>query len=118
VEVPSLVVAAWLLLPGLSTIRAAAAGHSFQTLDFLAHGFVKYGVGQEDKPVGAGVGVVVLTGFPWTEYARLYGVHSSVPTFLWAGLRGAPTPAGPFLYATCSLYRPFVVCTPFVCRLW
>jgi hypothetical protein len=25
--------------------RAAAARHHFQTLDFLAHGFVKYGVG-------------------------------------------------------------------------
>src|SRR5215211_2783689 len=59
----------------LSAIRAAAARHHFQTLDFLAHGFVKYGVGKEDQPVRAGVGVV-LTGFPWTECARLCGVHS------------------------------------------
>jgi hypothetical protein len=43
---------------------------------------------------------VVLTGFAWTEYARLFGVHSSVPTFLWAGLRGVAAPAGPFLYPT------------------
>src|SRR5215211_5972087 len=60
----------------LLSVRAAAARHHFQTLDFLAHGFVEDGVGQEDQPVGAGVGVVVLTGFPWTEYARLFGVHS------------------------------------------
>jgi hypothetical protein len=30
---------------GLSAIRAAAARHHFQTLDFLAHGFVEDGVG-------------------------------------------------------------------------
>ena len=60
----------------LSAIRAAAARHHFQALDFLAHGFVKYGVGQEDQPVRAGVGVVVLTGLSWTEYARRIGVHS------------------------------------------
>jgi hypothetical protein len=61
---------------GLSASCAAAARHYFQTLDFLAHGFVEDGVGQEDKPVGAGVGVVIITGLPWTEYARLFGVHS------------------------------------------
>jgi hypothetical protein len=61
---------------GLSAIRAAAARHHFQALDFLSHGLVEGGVGKEDQPVGAGVGVVVLTGFPWTEYARLFGVHS------------------------------------------
>ena len=80
----------------LSTIRATAARHHFQTLDFLAYGFVEDGVGQEGQPGGAGVGVVIFTGFPWTEYARLFGVHSSVPTFLWAGSRGAATPAGQF----------------------
>jgi hypothetical protein len=58
-------------------IRAAAARHHFQTLDFLAHGFFEDGVGQEDKPVSASVRVVVLTGFAWTEYARLFDVHSS-----------------------------------------
>jgi len=60
----------------LSTIRAAAARHNFQTLDFLAHSFVEDGVGKEDQPVRAGVGVMVLAGFPWTEYVRLFGVHS------------------------------------------
>jgi hypothetical protein len=30
---------------------AAAARHYFQTLDFLAHGFLEDGVGQEDQPV-------------------------------------------------------------------
>jgi hypothetical protein len=34
----------------LLSVRAAAAGHHFQTLDFLAHGFVEDGVGQEDQP--------------------------------------------------------------------
>jgi hypothetical protein len=57
-------------------IRAAAARHYFQTLDFLAHCFLEDGVGQEDQPVRAGVGVSVLASFPWTKYARLFGVHS------------------------------------------
>jgi hypothetical protein len=61
---------------GLLVIRATAARHHFQTLDFLAHGFVEDGVGQEDQPVRAGVGVVVHTNFAWTEYARLFGIHS------------------------------------------
>ena len=60
----------------LAAIRAAAARHRFQALDFLAHGFLENGVGQEDQPVRAGVGVSVLPGFPWTEYARLFSVHS------------------------------------------
>jgi hypothetical protein len=90
---------------GLSAIRATTARHHFQALDFFAHSFLEDGVGQEDQPVGAGVGVVVLTGFPWTEYARLCGVHSSVPTFLWAGLRGVAAPAGPLLYPTPTLYH-------------
>ncbi|HSK81915.1 MAG TPA: hypothetical protein VK902_00710 [Rubrobacter sp.] len=42
----------------LLSVRAAAARHHFQTLDFLAHGFVEDRVGQEDQPVHAGVGVV------------------------------------------------------------
>src|SRR5215211_5464029 len=78
---------------GLSAVRAAAARHHFQTLDFLAHGFIEDGVGQEDQPVRAGVGVSVLTGFPWTEYARLCGVHS-LESFLWAGLRGCSCTCG------------------------
>jgi hypothetical protein len=71
-------VAAWAIGVGLSAsfASAAAARHHFQKLDILAHGFVQYGIGQEDKPVRAGVRVVVLTGFPWTEKARLCGVHS------------------------------------------
>src|SRR5215211_7435722 len=39
--------------------------------------------------------VVILGGWARTRCARLFGVHK---TSLWAGLRGAPTPAGPFLY--------------------
>jgi hypothetical protein len=89
-----------MITAGLSAIRAAAARYHFQTLDFLAHGFVKYGVSKEDQPVRAGVGVMVLTSLPWTKYARVFGVQSSVPTFLCARLRGAPTPAGQLLYPT------------------
>jgi hypothetical protein len=85
------------------------ARHHFQTLDFLAQGFVEDGVGQEDQPVSAGVGVVVLNSCAWTEYARLFGVHSSVPTFLWDGLRGAPTLAGPFLYPMPSCYHKSII---------
>jgi hypothetical protein len=70
------VVAAWAIGVGLSASCAAAARHHFQTLHFLAHGFVKYGVGQEDQPVRAGVRVVILIDFAWTEYARLCSVHS------------------------------------------
>jgi hypothetical protein len=88
----------------LSAICTAAARHHFQTLDFLAHGFVEDGVGQEDKPVGAGVGVVVISGFTWTEYARLSGFHRSVPTFLWAGLRSVASLEGPFLSPTSLVY--------------
>jgi hypothetical protein len=59
-----------------AAIGAPAARHHFQTLHFLSHGFVEDGVGQEDQPVRAGVGVVVLASCAWTEYARLFGVHS------------------------------------------
>jgi hypothetical protein len=71
------VVAAWAIGLRLSASGAAAARYHFQTLDFLAHGFVEDGVGQEDQTVSASVRVVVLTGFAWTEYARLFDVHSS-----------------------------------------
>src|SRR5215207_2122770 len=62
-------------------------------------------------------GVVLLLG-GWVRVgcARLLYGHEDAPS--WSGLRGAATPAGPFLYPTCSLYRLFVVCTPFICRLW
>jgi hypothetical protein len=82
----------------LSAIRAAAARYDLEAFNLVPDVLVVCGVGQEDQPVRAGVGVVVLTGFPWTEYARLIGVHSSVPTFLWSGLRGVQPPAGPFPY--------------------
>ena len=75
---------------GLSVIRAASARHHFQTFDFLAHGFLEDGVGQEDKPICAGVGaqalkagvvrfygvVVLLSGWMRVGRARLFGVHS------------------------------------------
>jgi hypothetical protein len=101
--------------PVLLSVRTAAARHHFQALDFLAHGFLEDGVGQEDQSVRAGVGVMVLASFAGAEYARLCGVHSSVPTFLWAGLRGASSPAGPILYPTPSLYR---LCTIYANALY
>jgi hypothetical protein len=104
---------AWDIGAGLSVIHAAAAWHHFQALDFLAHSFVEDSVGQEDQPVRAGAGVVVLTGFAWTEYARLFDVHSSVPTFLWAGLRGVSAPAGPSLYPTHIFYLYITHLQPF-----
>ena len=70
------VYAAWAFEPGLLAIRATAARHHFQMLDFLAHGFVEDGVGQEDQPVRAGVRVGILASFAGAEYARLFGVHS------------------------------------------
>src|SRR5215208_287303 len=82
-------------LVGLSAIRAAAARHGLYALDLIADGLVEDSVGQEDQPVRAGVGVGVLAGFAGAEYARLSCVHSFT-TFLWAGSRGAATPAGPF----------------------
>jgi len=59
----------------VSLASAAAARDGLYALDFVADSVVKDGVGQEDQPVRAGVGVVVLTVFAWTEYARFCGVH-------------------------------------------
>jgi hypothetical protein len=62
-------------------------------------------------------GVVVILG-EWVRVgcARLSRVHSLHP-FCGPGSGVSPAPAGPFLYPTCSLYRLFIVCAPFVCRL-
>ena len=60
----------------VSLASAAAAGDGLYALDFVAASVVKDGVGQEDQSVRAGVGVMVLTGFPWTEYVRRFGVQS------------------------------------------
>jgi hypothetical protein len=70
------VVAAWLIGVGLSAIRAAAARHDLEALNLIPEVLVVSGVGQEDQPVRAGVGVVVLIDFGWPKYARLIGVHS------------------------------------------
>ena len=96
-----------LIRVGLSAIRAAAARYDLEALNLVPEVLVVGGVGQEDQPVRAGVGVGVLTGFPWTEYARPFSVHSSVSTFLWAGSRGVAAPAGLSLYPThiFHLYR-------------
>jgi hypothetical protein len=78
---------------GLAAIRATAARHDLEALNLIPEVLVVSGVGQEDKPVGAGVGVMVLAGSPWTEYARLLGVHSFY-SFLWARLRGVASTCG------------------------
>jgi hypothetical protein len=93
-----------------SFFRAAAARHAL-VLDDLAikvvlrldnaakeHPAVHAGVGALEAGVVSLYAVVVILG-RWVRVgcARLSDVHSSVPTFLWAGLRGALTPAGPFL---------------------
>ncbi len=45
--------------------------------------------------------VGLLEGNFGSGLSYTYGVHSESP-FLWAGSRGAPTPAGPFTYPTPS----------------
>ena len=53
-------------------------------------------------------GVVVILG-RWVRMgcARLSRVHSSVPTFLWAGLRGVLPPAGPSFVCTSYILLQF-----------
>jgi hypothetical protein len=102
---------------GLSAIRAAAARHAL-VLDDLA---IKVVLGldnaaKEHPAFHAGVGaleagvvrlyavVIVLMGvYPGC-------VHKSS---LWAGLRGAATPAGPFLYPTHIFYLYIIHLQPF-----
>ena len=69
---------AWSSGPGLSAsfASAAAAGDGLNLLYLAPDLVIKYGVDQEDQPVRAGVGVVLLDSFAWTKYARLFGVHS------------------------------------------
>ena len=118
-------------LARLPTLRVAATAEVKRVLLYLlARLWVESDLAYRYPAIVAGVvtletgvvslyGVVLLlSGWVRVGCARLSSVHSSVPTFLWAGLRGVAAPAGPFLYLTCSLYRSFVVCTPFVCRLW
>ena len=83
-------VGAWPIGVSLSASCAAAARHHFQTLYFLAHGFVEDGVGKEDQPVRAGVRaqalktgvvrlysvVVIFGGWVRVGCARLSSVHS------------------------------------------
>src|SRR5688500_9091532 len=97
---------------GLSAIRAAAAGHA-NVLDDLAikvvpgldnaakeHPAVHAGVGAQAVETGVvclyGV-VVILSRWVDVGCARLSSVHS-FSSSLWAGSRGALTPAGPLPY--------------------
>ena len=63
------------------------------------------GVGALKAGVVRLYGVVVILG-SWMRVgcARLFGVYS-VFSLLWAGSRGAATPAGPLLYPTPSFYH-------------
>ena len=107
-------VAAWAIGVGLSAIRAAAAGvGGFPLLAKLVY------VADEHPAAYAGTGtlqasvvrlysvVVIVGGWVHVGCARLCGVHS-VPPFLWAGSRGAPTPAGPF-HLICQLHYTTVI---------
>ena len=87
---------------GLSAFHAATAAVGsfplFTILVYVAnkHPTIYAGAGTLEASVVRLYGVVILGGWVRVGCARLSGVHSSVPTFLWAGSRGAPTPAGPF----------------------
>jgi hypothetical protein len=95
-------------LSGLASVTPAAAVGGFPLLAVLVY------VADEHPAAYAGVGalqagvvglygvVMILGGWVRVGCARLCSVHSSVPTFLWAGLRGVLPPAGPFLYLTPS----------------
>jgi hypothetical protein len=77
-------------------VGAAAAGERLDPLYLFACLLIDGGVAEVDVPVQARVRVVLVFSV-WVRVgcARLSGVHSGT-TFLWAGSRGAPTPAGPF----------------------
>src|SRR5829696_8436412 len=88
--------------PGLSAIRAAAAKVERVLFRLLARFGIDHDLSKRCPAIVAGVGalvlmVMVLGGWVRMRCARLCGVHSSVPTFLWAGLRGVQPPAGPSL---------------------
>jgi hypothetical protein len=70
------------------------------------HPAVHAGVGALEAGVVSFYSIVVsVSGWVRVGCARLYGVHSSVPTFLWAGSRGVSAPAGPLPYPTPSSYH-------------
>jgi hypothetical protein len=89
--------------PELSAIRAAAAAVGgfplLAVLVYVADEYPTFDAGVGAQALKTGVvrlySVVVLLG-RWVRLgcARLCGVHSSVPTFLWAGLRGVPSTCG------------------------
>jgi hypothetical protein len=109
---------AWTIEAGLPAIRAAAARHALVLNDLAIkvvlgldnaakeHPAIHAGVGALEVGVVSLYGVVMILG-GWVRVgcARLCGVHSSVPTFLWAGLRGVLPPAEPSLYPTPALYN-------------
>jgi hypothetical protein len=62
----------------LSTIRAAAARHDLEALNLIPEALIVSGIGQEDQPLLANVGVRVLAIFAGAEYARLFSVHNDL----------------------------------------
>ena len=90
----------------LSAIRASPTRNGLHDLDLFASTGVLDKVPDVDDALVAGVGtleasvmrrysfVVILSGWVRVGCARLWCVHSSVPTFLWAGLRGVTSTCG------------------------
>src|SRR5215210_4463048 len=94
---PSLVVAAWVIGPGLSAIRAAAARQRLDPLDLFARLLIDGAVAEVDVPVQAGVRVILVVGRCVEGIAGWrypLGVHSS-SLGMWAGAGegGRPRPA-------------------------
>src|SRR5215211_6353849 len=84
-------------LSGLASVTPAAAVGGFSLLVVLVYVADEYltskaGAGTLEASVVGLYGIVIMVV---GVYPRC--VHKSS---LWAGLRGAPTPAGPFLYPT------------------
>ena len=89
---------------GLYAIRAAAAGvGGFPLLAKLVYVADEYPT-LKTRAGTLKASVVRLYGVVVVVEMYPIGVHS-YSSFLWAGLRGAPTPAGPFLYPTLLLYH-------------
>jgi hypothetical protein len=88
----------------LPTLRVATTAEVKRVLLYLlARLRVGHDVAYRYPAIIADVGglvrlILLLGGWVRVGCVRLWSVHSSVPTFLWAGLRGGATPAGPFSY--------------------
>jgi hypothetical protein len=81
--------------PGLTAIRATAAGQCLDPLYLFAGLLVEDGVTEVDVTVQARVRVILLFGrWVWFGCGRV--IHGGLLSRL-SGLRGVSAPAGPFL---------------------